>query len=791
MLALQQALPASNLLCRLLVERGIYSPDAARLFLQPGMEQIRQPETLPGIEKARDAIRGAVDKGGLIAVYGDYDVDGVCATAMLGNALEALGGKVLYYLPRRQGEGYGLNIAALDALKQQGVELLITVDNGIAALAEAAHAREIGLPIIVTDHHEIGETLPDCLALINPRLEGSPFSGLCGAGVAWKLGWALCGWEWAEKWLDVAALATVADMVPLMDENRAIVHGGLHKLRHDAHPGLGVLMQVAGVQDTSRCDEQTLAFVLGPRLNASGRMALADTALDLLRARDIAGAIAPAQALNGYNLARREEETAIVAEAAALVDKTHTPGDFATVVAGEGWNSGVVGLVASRLVERYHRPAVVLSHGADGRCTGSARSIPGVNLYQCLHAAHGLFERFGGHEMAAGMTLCHENVPKLKAHMESYLAAHTDASLYQPQAVVDTDITPAECTLDTYRDLRRLAPFGQGNPAPVFAVRRAKMMGVRTMGADGAHMRLKISDNSGTIDGVGFRMGNWAKEILPDADYDVVVTLADNTYGGISRCECHLKAIRPSPDGPSALAYIKLHLALFRENLWQNLARHDLTLPVCSRMDAREAFARLKEGGWGAVSFSPRGICRQMPFLVESGLIESCFFSFEQPTADAARSGALLLAPGADVQWPAGMKGVICLDEPLFTAPWMQNIPLYCLQDAPQSGGSWLKGDFARARLGRLWRALAGAQGMQAIDRMAVIRQIDQVEYQGQALLVAMRAFEELGLLSFDSAQGGVALHLNSGKKVDLADSRVLQYMQFILAQPDTPEDMI
>lgn len=432
----------SELLYQLLLRRGIASAAEAERFLHPDREQLHDPMLLSGMEGALSLLRKARQGGQRVWVYGDYDVDGVCASALLSQALSLYGLQASTYIPSRHREGYGLNEAAVreiaaEAGCPQERALLITVDCGISCAAEVALARELGLDVIVTDHHRPGDLLPDC-PVINPLLGDYPFGYLCGAGVAFKLSCALLGWELASRFLDLAALATVADIVPLADENRVLVYLGLQAINEHPRPGLQALIRTAGLKGRS-LTAGNIGFQLGPRLNASGRLGDARRALNLLCGTDAAELDRIAQELEEENAERKRVEAQILEEAHRQMEGYDLLAHRILVLTGEGWNSGVIGLAASRLVGEYHYPTILLS-ASDGVCTGSCRSIPAVDIYMALCSCADLMIRFGGHRQAAGLTIEQKNVPELIERLDAYLREHTCPEDYIPEAEYDLEL---------------------------------------------------------------------------------------------------------------------------------------------------------------------------------------------------------------------------------------------------------------------------------------------------------------------------------------------------------------
>lgn len=540
----------SPLIARLLAVRGIHDREQAERFLRPAAAAFHDPFSMKGMSEAVQRIRQAIAKKEKIRVYGDYDADGVSSTALLLRVLDKLGIESDYYIPHRASEGYGLNKPALDAAKQSGVTLLVTVDNGVSAVEEIAYGKEIGLDIIVTDHHEPPERLPEPDALINPKLPDCPypFKQLAGVGVVLKLAQALIGDEIPEEWIQLAAIGTVADVMPLVDENRRIVTSGLSSMRRQAIPGLRALLDVAGVA-MHGMNEGHIGFALGPRINASGRLASADHAVRLLNARHMDEAVELALQLDGLNKERQALVDQMLQEAMRIAEETGAAHDAVTVVAGEGWNPGVIGIVASRLLEKYYRPVVVLAVDKEsGLAKGSARSIPGFDLYEALsECAHGL-EHYGGHEAAAGMTVRVEHIDTLREGLCRVASARLTKTDYIPLKEADLLCDMAELHVDAARELGELAPFGAGNPPPRFIVSGVGIRELKTMGKESRHLKLVLQHHDeaekATLEAVGFGKGDWSEHISPSSSIDVLGELTVNEWNGNQKAQLLLHDVR-------------------------------------------------------------------------------------------------------------------------------------------------------------------------------------------------------------------------------------------------------
>ncbi|WP_376791438.1 single-stranded-DNA-specific exonuclease RecJ [Thermoflexus sp.] len=538
------------LLQDLLYHRGITSPQAAEEFLAHAWSA-GDPFQLKGMAEALERLGRAIEKGEPIAVYGDYDVDGVTATAMLVQVLQALGAQVHPYIPHRETEGYGLNGEALRGLAEAGIRVVITVDCGARAVAEATLARSLGLDLIVTDHHLPGEVLPEAI-LINPRQPGClyPFKDLAGVGVAYKLVQALkslyphAPFE-PEDFLDLVALGTVADLVPLLGENRMLVARGLERLRRPARAGLQALYRVASLEP-SRVDPWAISFVLAPRLNAAGRLEHALAAYRLLTTEDPAAAAMLAEELECQNR-ERQALTQKAEEAARVMAVPDDRIPWLIFAASEDFRPGVVGLAAGRLAETFYRPAVVISlMGEEGR--GSARSIPEFHITQALDACADLLVRHGGHAAAAGFVVRRENLERLRERLQELAAQALQAQELQPATVVEAMLPLREVTWRLHEWIARLEPYGYGNPAPRFLSRGVVVRSVRAVGNDGRHLRMvfTVPEGGPVWDAIAFRQGERAAEVEPGMRLDVVFEVRAEQWNGEPRLTLVVEDFAPS-----------------------------------------------------------------------------------------------------------------------------------------------------------------------------------------------------------------------------------------------------
>ena len=564
--ALERSAGVPSIVAALLAARGVSDAAAVTSFLGGKLSDLRDPETLPGVPDAADRILSAARAGRKIVVYGDYDADGMCATAILMSCLDALDAQASWYVPDRLEEGYGLNATALETLAAQGTSLVVTVDCGIASVAEAARARELGLELIVTDHHTFADTLPEAAVLVHPRLPGAgyPFGELCGAGVAFKLAWAIATRasgakqvtprlrEMLLKSIGLAALGTVADVVPLLDENRIFVKHGLECLRQRGGPGLARLMELAKLHEKSQLDSEDVAFRLAPRLNAAGRLGQAACGIELLTTADATRAETLANYVHELNARRETEERSIQLAAAKQAKERFDPDrDPALVLADRGWHAGVIGIVAGRLAERFHRPVVMIAQDSlQGRpATGSVRSVPGFDVHEALVACREHLVTCGGHAAAAGLRITDD---KIEAFREAFCAEvdrRLPQSLRQAQLTIDGETTLAGLTLSTVEQLERLAPFGQANRRPVLSAAGVSLVEPpRVIGSGNRHIAMQFIQHGARVRGVAFGGAEWLDHLPPPGQpFHVAFKPKINEFRG--RRTAEMEVIDWRPDG--------------------------------------------------------------------------------------------------------------------------------------------------------------------------------------------------------------------------------------------------
>ncbi len=535
------------ILAQLLYNRGFHSPDQALAFLSKD-EVSHDAALLPGLEQAVERLKAAVRNQERVAVFGDFDVDGITGTAIMARALTSLGVKVIPYIPHRVEEGHGLNTDAVSYLAAQGATLLVTVDTGVTAFAEVAAAQDMGVDVIITDHHLAPQGAPDACATIDPRLPDStyPFPYLTGAGLAYKLCEALLesfgssAQEQMGTLLSLAAMGTVADVAPLLDENRSLVRRGLEELARSSSTGLQAMFRTARIEDVS-FDAETIGWVLAPRLNAAGRLDHANVSYRLLVTDDAGEAEGLALQLEQQNRDRRTMTAEAYQKARSLVEPAPL-----IMVGDESFSPGIIGLVASRLAEEFHRPAVVLSLGPDVS-RGSCRSIPEFDIGSALHEVaprvKGML-RFGGHPQAAGFTIATSSLDSLRSRLTSVAQDALSDQVLQPRLDIDVELPLRELPRDIYPTVQRLAPFGAANPAPLFLSRNVQLMSNRPIGSNGDHKLLKLKESGITWDAIAFRNSC----LLPEGvdKVDVVYTVEIDRWRSHQTLRLNVKDVRPA-----------------------------------------------------------------------------------------------------------------------------------------------------------------------------------------------------------------------------------------------------
>lgn len=519
---------------KILVSRGINTIEEAQSFLHMDESSMHDPFLLHDMEKAITLIKTTITNEKKIAIYGDYDADGVTSITVLITALEKLGADVFFVIPNRFEHGYGPNESLFKEIYEQGASLIITVDNGVSGVEQVAYAKSLGLDVIITDHHEVGDAWPAADAVVHPRHPDGryPFEDLAGVGVAFKVACALLG-EIPDDLFELVAIGTVADLVPLRGENRYFVKKGIEKMRKTKRPGLIALARVGGTEQ-AKLNEESIGFMIGPRINAVGRLGDASPAVELLKTEDMTIATGLAEELDTLNKERQGLVSSMTKEAEAII-KTMYDDDIPDVfvIAKEGWNSGVVGIVASRLTDKYYRPSIVLAIDEEaGTAKGSARSIDGFNMYEELTKNDRLLPHYGGHPMAAGLSLSLGDVAVLRENLNEQALTVLTAEQLLPKLAIDVPLSLDEIDINVLEQLDLLRPFGMNFEKPTYLLEDLEAISVRKIGAAQNHLKLELSNGNKSLDAIGFGMGEIADHITPSVKLSVVGDLQVNEWNG-------------------------------------------------------------------------------------------------------------------------------------------------------------------------------------------------------------------------------------------------------------------
>ncbi len=540
----------------LLMERGITTIDAAERFFHPSLGDMHDPFLLDGMSEAVDCINSVMGRKEKIRVFGDYDVDGTTAVALVYKYLSNFYSNIDYYIPTRYDEGYGVSIPAIDAAAESGVKLIIILDCGVKAVEEIAYAKSKGIGFIICDHHMADDKLPDAVAILNPKLEGSnyPFPHLSGCGVGFKLMQAFAisnGLDTSDLFalLDLVAVSIAADIVPMVGENRIMAYHGLRRINSNPNMGLRGIIRICGLTG-KEITVSDLIFKIGPRINASGRMQSGREAVELLVSRDSSDALARAKAIDQYNQDRKELDKRITEEANALLEghSDDLASQKSIVIYNKDWHKGIIGIVASRLTELYYKPVVVLTN-ANGLATGSSRSVQGFDVYKAADSVRDLLENFGGHPYAVGLSMKEENITEFRRRFEEYVSANITPDQLTPQLYIDAVVTFSQITPEFVSTLRHFNPFGPGNQKPVFCTENVTDFGTsKLVGKNLEHIKLELVDpTSGKVfNGIGFNMARYFDHIHAGRPFDICYTIEENKHmRSNTAIQLLIKEIRP------------------------------------------------------------------------------------------------------------------------------------------------------------------------------------------------------------------------------------------------------
>lgn len=549
---LQEQLGVTPKIARLLTLRGIDSYEKAKLFFRPDLSQLHDPFLMKDMDKATERLAEAIRGSQKILVYGDYDVDGTTSTAILYLFLKEFGVDVDFYIPHRFKEGYGINPEGIQYAIDSQADLIVSVDCGITAIEETLKAKEHGIDIIICDHHNVGDTIPDAVAVLDPKRPDCnyPFEGLSGAGVGFKLVQGTIeklglGDQLAFKLLDLVAISIASDIVPIEDENRVLMREGLKQINTSPRAGIKALLDLINLE-IGAIRTSNIVFSIGPRINAAGRMGDATKAVALLIADTEAEATSRAHELESINIARRDKDTQTMEEAKAMVDEEYNLDKISSMVLHHpDWHLGVIGIVASRLVDTYGRPAIMLST-VDGKIKGSARSIDGFNIYEAFKECEDLLEQFGGHEYAAGLTIRKENLEEFRRRIDQIAAEHLTSEDFKPELRIDCDLDLSDLDMRFWKLLSQFEPFGPGNLRPIFVSRDVRVVGVPTIVGKG-HLKMKVAQNgSGSFDVIGFNMHEYLPVIRnsDEQKMNIAYSLEENNWNGRRTLQIRLRDVQ-------------------------------------------------------------------------------------------------------------------------------------------------------------------------------------------------------------------------------------------------------
>jgi len=542
----------STLLAKIFLSRGVDDINYIKSFLKPSKDNLHDSFMMKDMDKAVDRIVEALQKGEKVLIYGDYDVDGVTSTSVLYNFLRGIGVSVDFFIPDRINDGYGITLDTAKTIVEAGCQLVITVDCGVSAIKEVEYVKNRGIDIIITDHHECREELPDAFAVINPKRPDCPypFKELAGVGIAYKLVTALCKrlelGEIHYKYLDIVSIGTVADVVPLIGENRIIVKNGLKKMKNTENIGLMELLKYCNKKNED-ITTWMVAFIIAPRINAAGRIGDAKRAVTLFTTKNRDEASNIAGLLDSENKVRQDIESAIIDEVLYKIESDIKYKDKKVmVISGEGWHHGVIGIAASKVTERYYKPCIILSC-ENGICKGSGRSIEGFNMFMALCACESLLDNYGGHEMAAGLTLKEEKIEEFDILINNFADNNMKDEDLIPKVEIDVKIEKSEINLKSISEIEMMSPFGVGNPSPIFLYENIRIVDLRAVGND-KHLKAVFEDKGMIVDAIGFNMGDLTQNFMNDDMVDVVCTLDKNTWNSVDKVQLVLKDIRYSEE---------------------------------------------------------------------------------------------------------------------------------------------------------------------------------------------------------------------------------------------------
>ncbi|MFY9295176.1 MAG: single-stranded-DNA-specific exonuclease RecJ [Caldicoprobacterales bacterium] len=672
----KNALDISRVTSRILLNRGISDIKSAQIFLNPSMNNLFDPFRLKDMDKAVERIERAISTKEPITIYGDYDVDGMTSCALLYNFFQSKNCPVDVYIPNRQDEGYGINREAIEHIHKSGTQLIISVDCGITAVAEVELAKELGIDMIITDHHQCGSSLPEAIAVINPSRDPDLHREhpLAGVGVAGKLVQAIGGMKYLEEYLDLIALGTVADVVPLIGDNRILVAKGLDKIIQSPCPGIKALIEVSGYKD-KKINTGNIAYGLAPRLNATGRIDNPLRGFELLTSKTLTQAMPLAKLLDQHNKHRQAIEMDTIREAEEMIEeRVDLSSDRIIVLSKEGWNPGVIGIAASKITEQYYRPCILIAV-EDGVGVGSARSIRDFSIYDALDSCSHLLEKFGGHEQAAGFKLAESNIDSLRQHLLDYCDKAIDDTMLIPKYSYDIDLKSDDITYDLVKELEALEPFGIGNPSPYFLLSNVRLETNRQVGKDGRHLMMSIELGHRLWDGIAFDMGQRSETLSAANRVSMVTGIEKNEWKGISKIQFNVKQIAlslsNSHDWDRFLSYfyLKKFDAFFRDFMYNkhyNSKINSLKPSSLKPVDIDDIMNKIDTTGIGSLILvnSLANSQRIAQYILKYGIAQKVAVSYGQPDKwNGIGTNAIILSPSYSTIAFADYKNIYIFED--------------------------------------------------------------------------------------------------------------------------------
>ncbi|NLM47737.1 MAG: single-stranded-DNA-specific exonuclease RecJ [Epulopiscium sp.] len=769
---------------KVLKNRGINNIDDMVAFLNPDYSGLYNPFLLKDMDKAVNRILTALEKKEKMTIYGDYDVDGITSTSILFLFLKENGAMVDYYIPRRLEEGYGLNPEAVHKIKENGTDLMITVDTGIAAVNEVALAKESGIDVIITDHHECQEEIPKADAVIDPKQKDCsyPFKSLAGVGVTFKLIQALAQKlnkaESIWKYMDIVSVGTVADIVPLVDENRIFVKKGFDMIPNTQNTGLEALLKVSGYKGGT-VTAGLIGFAVGPRLNASGRIGDAKKGIELFITKDKEKAKIIADELNEENKKRQAIEQEILDEAIQLIEREV---DFqktkVIVLAGEGWHQGIIGIVASKIVDKYYRPTIMLTI-ENGVAKGSARSVEGFNLFEALCASSQFLTKFGGHEMAAGLTMAVENIEAFRMYINEYANNKMDEETLIPKLYLDDCIHISEVSLELISQLKKMEPFGMGNPQPVFSI-EGEISNLSLLGKEKQHLRIVLEDSNETIDAVGFGFGEYYDKLLPGQKVLAAGCLDINEWNNTVKAQLMIKDLKSTIEDEIKFHYYfslyKLFLSLndectkidfqsFEELSADDILNEDSLILI---QDLELLLELLRYFGNAKIMFNNRSkICYTNKYSLKNKI--EIIVNPIMETIDFSAYKRIIIS---DALWVNKTFSIAKDKKERFFKLEKKRF---------SSHKSFSPYSLERKDFEVLYRFLALLSRLKqnSITMDALIKECNKsFKTNPFKILLSLDIFMELGLIQYEYKNDKLSFEIVSGKKISLEDSKILQKLR-------------